>query len=148
MEKIRFKDYLLDYLEFTNITQKDFAKKIGISSKHLFDILSGERDITFQVINNIGLVTGISVDYIHRVESNYKLELNIEEYLKKENTTILEVLNKLNYNCLIKENNIDLLDVTDDLEILKDILKHFKIYSLNQIDKLEDNIKENVPNIN
>ena len=89
MEKIRFKDYLIDYLEYNNITNKDFANRIEITPKHLIDILSGSSDLSSQVVNNISLVTGISVDYIYKIESNYKLELKIEEYLNEHNITEL-----------------------------------------------------------
>ena len=43
MERIRFKDYLIDYLEYNNITNKDFANRIDITPKHLIDILSGQK---------------------------------------------------------------------------------------------------------
>lgn len=151
MEKIRFKDYLIDYLEFYNITQKDFAKRIDITPKHLVDILSGKSDLSFQVIDNIGLVTGISVDYIHRVEANYRLELKIEDYLKKENTTLIKILNKFDYKYLIKENYIDFIDVSNDLDILKDILKFLRVSSPSKIYELEENIlyksKNNKPEL-
>ena len=39
MRKIKFADYLKEYLEFNNITNKDFANRIGITPKHLIDIL-------------------------------------------------------------------------------------------------------------
>ena len=71
MEGIRFKDYLLDYLEFNHISNKDFANRIGVSQKHLIDILSGKKDLSDQVIRNISFVTNISVDYIYKIESNF-----------------------------------------------------------------------------
>ena len=43
MAKIRFKDYLIDYLDYNNITNKEFANRIGITPKHLIDILSGSE---------------------------------------------------------------------------------------------------------
>ena len=45
MERFRFKDYLIDYLDYYHISKKDFASRIGISQKHLIDILSGKCDI-------------------------------------------------------------------------------------------------------
>ena len=49
MKKIRFADYLKDYLEFNNITNKDFANRIGISPKHLIDILSGNIELSSSI---------------------------------------------------------------------------------------------------
>ena len=50
MRKLRFKDYLLDYLEYYHISNKDFANRIGVSEKHLIDILSGNCDLSSSVI--------------------------------------------------------------------------------------------------
>ena len=88
MEKLRFKDYLIDYLEYNNITNKDFANRINITPKHLIDILSGNMDLSSQIIENISLVTSIPVDYIYKIETNYKFEKSIDEYLKKKRLTL------------------------------------------------------------
>ena len=68
MEKIRFANYLKDYLEFNNITNKDFANRIGITPKHLIDILSGKRDLSSQIIDSISIVTNIPAEYIYKKE--------------------------------------------------------------------------------
>ncbi len=52
-------------LEYNNITNKDFANRIGITPKHLIDILSGERDISSSIVEKISLVTDIPADYIY-----------------------------------------------------------------------------------
>ena len=97
MEKIRFANYLKDYLEFNNITNKDFANRIGITPKHLIDILSGKRDLSSQIIDSISIVTNIPADYIYKMELNYKIESDIDEYLKNNNLTISQYLNKFSY---------------------------------------------------
>lgn len=127
MKSIRFKDYLIDYLEYNNITNKDFANRIDITPKHLIDILSGKRDISSNIIDRIALVTNIPSDYIYRVEANYKFEKLIEDYLKKENLTQSNYLNKYNYKYLIKNDYIKFIDKEDKLEIIKDILKFLRV---------------------
>lgn len=127
MKSIRFKDYLIDYLEYNNITNKEFANRINITPKHLIDILSGERDISSQIITNISLVTNIPIDYIYKIESNYKFEQNIKEYLEKENLTETKYLNKYEYKYLIKENYLNFIDSEDKMEIIKDILKFLRV---------------------
>ncbi len=127
MENIRFKDYLSDYLDYNNITVKDFANRIDISQKHLIDILSGKREISSNVIDKISFVTNIPADYIYKVEANYKLEKSIEEYLKKEGLTESQFLNRYNYKFLIKEHFIDFVDKEDKLEVIKDILKFLRV---------------------
>ena len=40
-----FGSMLKDYLEFYKISQTDFAERLGISTKHMNEILSGKIDI-------------------------------------------------------------------------------------------------------
>ena len=94
MERIRFADYLKEYLEYKNITNKDFANRIGITPKHLIDIFSGKCELSSQLIDSISIVTDIPSDYIYRMELNYKFEVEIEEYLIKEHLTLSQYLNK------------------------------------------------------
>lgn len=138
MKNIRFKDYLSDYLEYNNITNKDFANRIGITPKHLCDILSGNVNISADIINKISLVTDIPIDYIYNVELNYKFEKDIEDFLKKNNYTESSYLKKFNYSYLIKSHYIDFVDESDKLEIIKDILKFLRVTcpeKVNDIDK-------------
>ncbi len=137
MGKIRFKDYLIDYLEYNNITNKDFANRIGITPKHLIDILSGSRDLSSQLVDNISLVTSISADYIYKIESNYKLELKIEDYLNEQKINKTVFLNKFNYNFLIKDKYIPFIDIGSKLEIIKDIIKFLRVSSPEKIYKIE-----------
>ena len=137
MRKIRFKDYLIDYLEYNNITNKDFANRIGITPKHLIDILSGNREMSSQVIDNISLVTNIPNDYIYKIESNYKIEKEIEEYLKTKKMTETDYLNKFNYKYLIKEKFMNFLDYRDKLEVIKDILKFLRVPSPEKVYEID-----------
>ena len=127
MKSIRFKDYLIDYLEYNNITNKDFANRIDVTQKHLIDILSGKRDISSGIIEKISLVTNIPADYIYKVEINYKLEKKIDDYLRKEKLTPTQYLTKFNYKYLISSNFIRFIDKEDKLEIIKDILKFLRV---------------------
>lgn len=139
MKRIRFKDYLLDYLEYNNITNKDFANRLNITQKHLISILSGESEISSDIANKISLITDISVDYIYKIELNYKFEEEIEKFLKKENLTQTQYLNKYKYKYLIENKYIDFMDECDKLEIIKDILKFLRVPTpekVNEIDRV------------
>ena len=137
MTKIRFKDYLIDYLEYNNINNKDFANRIGITPKHLIDILSGKRDLSSSIIENISLITSIPIDYIFKTELNYKMEEKITSYLKKENITLTNYLNKFNYKYLIQTKYIDFIDQEDKVEVIKDILKFLRVTTPEKIHELE-----------
>lgn len=137
MEKIRFKDYLIDYLECYNITNKDFANRVGITPKHLIDILTGKRDLSSKLIDNISLVTNISSDYIYKIETNYKFEQTIVAYLENNHLTETEYLNKFQYKYLVKEKFIDFLDCDDKMEIIKDILKFLRVASPEKVYEID-----------
>ena len=140
MKNIRFKDYLLDYLEFNKITNKDFANRIGITPKHLIDILSGKRDLSTQIVEAISIVTNIPCDYIYKIELNYKFTKDIEEYLNKENISITEFINKFNYKYLNENKWIDFTDIESKIDIAKDILKFLRVKNPFNLYNIEENI--------
>lgn len=151
MEDIRFKDFLIDYLEYNNISNKDFANRIGITPKHLIDILDGTRDLSSSVIINISIVTNIPIEYIYSIETSYKIKKNIKEFLSKNNLSITQFINKFNYQYLIKEKWINFIEETNKYEIAKDILKFLRISSPEKIYEIDNGIlyksKNNKPEL-
>ena len=139
MKNVRFKDFLIDYLEANNITNKDFANRLGITPKHLIDILSGTTQLSSQLIDKISFITDIPADYIYRIESNYNLESRIDTFLIREDLSETDYLNKFDYKYLIKDNYIDITDKNDKLEIIKDILKFLRVPSPEEIYKIDNN---------
>lgn len=71
-------DTLRETLEMYNISQKDFATRIGISAAHLSDILNRKKYMTPAIALRIQKVTGISAKLLLKLDFQYKLE-NIEE---------------------------------------------------------------------
>lgn len=139
MEKIRFKDYLKEYLDYYHISEKDFANRIGITQKHLIDILSGQSSVTLPIAEKISIVTEIPLSYILKVEEDYNLENRIEYYLLKNNIKLTNYLKKFDYKDLEKLNYIKFTDKNDNLEIMKDILKFLRVYDPQKIYELETN---------
>ena len=140
MGKIRFGDYLKDYLEFNNISNKDFANRIGISQKHLIAILTGECEPSSKVVEGISLVTDIPIDYIYRLELNYKLESSITRYLELNKLTMTQYLNKFNYKYLIDNRWINFIDKGDKMEIIKDILKYLRVREPDNVYSIDEKI--------
>lgn len=140
MRKIRFVDYLKDYLEFNNISNKDFANRIGITPKHLIDILSNKCELSSSIIDSISIVTNIPSDYIYKTELNYKLEEDIDKYLKDNKLTETKYLNKFSYKYLINNRWIDFIDVNDKKEIIKDILKFLRVKNPEKVYQIDEKI--------
>lgn len=140
MKRIRFIDYLKDYLDFNNITNKDFANRIGISQKHFIDILAGTMELSSSIIDSISIVTNIPSDYIHRLELNYKFEKTITDYLEQKQITETKYLNKFSYKYLIDNLWINFVDINDKMEIIKDILKYLRVKSPEKVYEIDEKI--------
>ena len=140
MGRIRFADYLKEYLEVNHISNKEFASRINITPKHLIDILSKKSELSAQIIDSISFVTGIPIDYIYRMESNFHIENEIDHYLKKEHLSEKEYLNKFDYKTLIKKTWIRFTDIYEPIEIIKDILKYLRVSSPEQLNDLESHL--------
>ena len=83
---VSFSKYLKDYLEFHNISQTEFAMRLGISQKHMNELLNGKAQITSEMAANIERLTGISASFILKIENSKRIEEKIlEEYGSEEN---------------------------------------------------------------
>ena len=74
-----FGSMLKDYLEYYKISQTDFAERLGISTKHMNEILNGKTNISEELMLGISLITDIDVNLIFYVETKKR----IYEYLNE-----------------------------------------------------------------
>ena len=140
MARFRFKDLLNDYLEYSHISNKEFASRLGITPKHLIDILSGKQGLSAEVIEKISMVTDIPIEYIYKMEADSFLEDDIENYLKVHSLTETEYLKKWEYKFLIKNNYIEFTDTANKMNIIKDILLYLRVPTIEQVSKIDENI--------
>lgn len=135
-----FGKYLKDYLEFHNISQSEFAMRMGITQKHMNEILNGKVNITLEMAANIERLTGINSSFIINVENSKKIKEGIlEQYGSIEN--IRKVINKeYCVNELKKNNWLVFKDETDILQVAIDILNFLKIKDFKIIPKLEEQV--------
>ena len=136
----KFGAILREYLEFENISVKDFAYRIGTTPKNLIDILNGKVKLSQNIIYNISFVTDIPVSYIENVEKNFKYDKLIDEYINEEKITIREYIKRFNYNELSKKYGVVYTDIRDDYSIAKDILKYLRITNPKLLYKKNNNI--------
>src|SRR5574344_714013 len=87
-----FGSMLKDYLEYYKISQTDFANRLGISLKHMNEILNGNADISCDLMLSISLLTNIDVNLIFKVENKKKINKYLLDKYKNE-TGIKEFLN-------------------------------------------------------
>ena len=119
---IYFGKYLKDYLEYSNISQTEFAMRMGITQKHI------ER------------LTGIKSSFIISVENSRILKESIlKEYGNLQHIKE-EIIKKYYINELKKRKWIKFKDETDELQICIDLLDFLKIKDFEVVPKLEEQV--------
>ena len=135
----KFGKELEEFLEFKNISIKEFADRINTSSKNLIDIIKGNIELSQNMIYNISFITGIPVSYIENTEQNYKMDKIITNYLNNNQLTIRKYINKFNYKELSEKYELKYRDSKNDYAIAKDILKYLRITNPESLTK-ENNV--------
>lgn len=138
--KNKFGEQLGKFLNFSNISINEFAERVGTTPKNMIDIVKGNVSITQNMIYNISFVTGISVDYIENVERSFRNKNIIDEFLKRNNITITQFINKFKYNEFSKLYDFQFTDIKDKYNIAEDILKYLRITSPDLIYKDSNSI--------
>ena len=134
----KFGKELGELLEFQNISINDYADRIGTTSKNLIDIIEGRVSLSFNMICNISFISDIPVSYITNTEENFKLDNNIDNYLKENGLTIRQYINKYNYKELESLYGVVYNNEQNDYSIARSILKYLRIIDPKTITK-EDN---------
>lgn len=116
-----------ELLEFKNISVKEYAERIGTTSKNLIDIIEGRVSLSFNMICNIAFISEIPVDYIFNVEEAFKVDKNIDNYLNNNNLTIRNFINLFNYKELKEKYNVIYNNERDDYSIAEGIMKYLRV---------------------
>lgn len=127
-----FGSMLKDYLEFYKISQTDFAERLGISTKHMNEILSGKTNISEELMLGISLITDIDVNLIFYVETKKR----IYEYLNKKFNNESEINKYLNTFCLnemSKKKWITLKDSSSYTQNAMDLLDYLGISNFDNV---------------
>ena len=137
---IYFGKYLKDYLEFNNISQSEFAMRMGITQKHMNEILNGKTNITLEMAGNIERLTGINSSFIINIENSRKIKEKIlSEYGSSEN--VKKVITKEYYISELKKNNwVTFKDESNILQVCIDLLNFLKIKDFGVVEKLEKQV--------
>lgn len=121
-----FGSMLKDYLEYYKISQTDFADRLGISNKHMNEILNENTNISESVMLAISLITDIDVNLIFYVENKKR----IYEFLKNKfnsDKEIKEFLNTYYINEMYKKNWITLKDKESLVQNTMDLLDYLSV---------------------
>ncbi|MDR2832650.1 MAG: helix-turn-helix domain-containing protein [Streptococcaceae bacterium] len=68
-------DTLAQALKEHNMSQKEFAMRLGVSQPYISDILNRRKFLTDELAIKIEMVTGISAEFLLRHDFAYKMTL-------------------------------------------------------------------------
>ena len=124
-----FGSMLRDYLEYHKISQTDFADRLGISQKHMNEIINDKTNISIELMMAISLLTDIDVNLIYYVE-NKKNVYNklIDKY--KSDKEINKLLNSYYINEMEKRGWIKLKDKNSLVQKYLDLVDFLKVKDL------------------
>ena len=81
-----FGSMLKDYLDYYKISQSDFALRLGISLKHMNEILNENTRLSEELMLKISLITDIDVNLIFYAENKKRIYFSlINKYQTIEN---------------------------------------------------------------
>ena len=150
---IGFGSFLKDYLEFYKISQSDFADRLGITQKHMNEIINGKTRLTTELIVSISILTDIDANLIYFIEKKkstydeligkYKNKRNINKMLNSFylNELVSRKWLKLKDSVEFTQNYLDLVDYMGlkDANLIDNYLS--KRYLFKKSDKKADNLK-------
>lgn len=133
-----FGSMLRDYLEYYKISQTDFAERLGISYKHMNEIINGKTSLSIELILAISLLTDIDANLIYYVENKKK---TYDELMKKYQTkgNINKMINSYYLKELVEKKWIKLKDQSSFVQNYMDLLEFMGIRDLDNIDKYLSN---------
>lgn len=79
-----FGSMLKDYLEYYKISQTDFAMRLGISTKHMNEVLNGNSSLSLELMHAVSLLTDIDVNLIFYVENKNRMHEYLQETFKSD----------------------------------------------------------------
>ena len=125
-------------MEARDISQSEFATRMGVTQKHMNEILNGKTGITIEMAGNIERLTGISSSFIIAIENRRKIEENLlQKYGSKEELS-KKIKKQYCVNELKKKEWLKFKDETNIIQTCIDLLDFMRIKDFNVIPELEN----------
>ncbi len=123
-----FGNMLKDYLKYYNISQTDFAERLGITQKHMNEILNENTGISNDLILAISLITDIDPKLILLAENKKKIYDYLNERYKTEKE-IKAFLDNFYIKEMYKAKWIELKDRNSYVQTALDLLDYLNVKS-------------------
>lgn len=85
--------YVEEIVEDLNITQNEFAERLGTTSKTVSKLINGEENISNDIANKLAKLTGISLKTWMNLQNAYDIKvIEIEEAMKTDEKDICQMI--------------------------------------------------------
>lgn len=123
-----------EQLETRGITQKEFALRMGLSEKHISELINGKVELTANVASRLASVLGSPATFWQNLEANYRSQLQkVQEELHMK--ADMELAKKIPYS---KMANLGWVEKTrKPVEKVDNLRKFFEVAELIIIDNLK-----------
>lgn len=127
-----FGSMLRDYLEYYKISQSEFADRLGITQKHMNEMINGKTKISPELMILISLLTDIDVNLIYFAEKRKEVyESLMNEY--KNEKEINKMLNSYYLKEMYKRKWINLKQPTSFVQNYMDLIEYLGINEISSI---------------
>ena len=133
-----FGKYLKDYLEFYNISQSEFASRLGITQKHMNEILNGKSDITLEMAVNIEILNKIPISFIINSEHRKKVQKELMDKYKSEKNIAKKMKEEFSLKELNDRKWVDFKDISNPIQNYMDIMEFLKVKDLTALSKIQE----------
>ena len=137
---VHFGEYLKDYLEYYNISQSEFASRLGVTQKHMNEIINGKTNITLEMAATIERLTGISSKLIVSIENANIIQNKLLKQYGSEEEIKKMLKEKYHLNELKKLKWVDFKDETNIIQNSIDILDFLKVKDFETNNNLMENV--------
>lgn len=135
-----FGPILKDYLDYHKISQSDFAKRLGITQKHMNEILNNKTEISVELMLTINLITDIDVELIWQAEEEKRIFLYLKENFKDEKE-LKEYLKTFSLKELEDRNWLKFKDEKSLIQVCMDL---FNFLAIKNFDTFNDYSKQTI----
>lgn len=129
-----FGPILKDYLDYHRISQSDFARRLGVSQKHMNEILNNKAEISVELMLAINLITDIDVEMIWQAEEEKRIYLYLKENFHDEK----ELKNYLKSFSIKELKSREWLKFKDEKSLVQVCMDLFKFLSIKNFDTFND----------
>ena len=107
--------WLKELVNDTELTQREFAKKIGCSQAHLFSLIHSEAELKFSKLQRIGEVFNVEYE-IRVVKDSNTFEFDLIKSLKSTEVKLIKEFSKETYF----DKKLDLHKKIEAIKVLLD----------------------------